>query len=459
MNNVDLISEAPNGIEGLRAYILKLAVSGKLTSLNNGDETTEVLLKKIEEEKKLLLKRQVLNIGDISVSVKNDLLEIPLHWKCLELKDVFYSISPGNKKIKTREYEATGKFPIIDQGQEFIAGYLNDEQKVIRIPGPVIIFGDHTRIIKYVDFDFVPGADGVKVLRPIGLYERYFYLYLKSLTLEDRGYSRHFKVLNKQLFALPSFEEQKRIVAKVDQLMALCDELEAKQEKQTRTRRQLNDAALNALLSTASPDEFEKHWQRIVDNFDLLYDDLENLQSLRQTILDLAFKGKLTQFGKFVELPGNWKLGKIGENFDVVTGSTPPTNESSNYSESETDCPFFKPTDLNFGLNVKSASSYISERGKEYCRLVPAKTVSVTCIGATIGKTGLLQVGGTTNQQINSIVPNQNFVPEFVYFYCLSNTFQTQIINNASSTTLPILSKGKFEELEFPRFSGQPSLV
>jgi type I restriction enzyme S subunit len=94
-------------------------------------------------------------------------------------------------------------------------------------------------------------------------------------------------------FPLPPLKEQKRIVAKVDQLMALCNELEARQQKQQQGRVRLNNSALDALLTAREPDEFADHWQRISTNFDLLYDHPETIAKLRAAILQLAVQGKL----------------------------------------------------------------------------------------------------------------------------------------------------------------------
>jgi len=74
----------------------------------------------------------------------------------------------------------------------------------------------------------------------------------------------------------------------------------------------------------------------------------------------------------------------------------------------------------------------------------------VTCIGATIGKTGLIRVAGASNQQINAIIPNEKIISEYLYYVCISPQFQKSIKDNASSTTLPILNKGRFEKLNIP---------
>jgi type I restriction enzyme S subunit len=101
------------------------------------------------------------------------------------------------------------------------------------------------------------------------------------------------KILELFEIPLPPLEEQKRIVAKVDQLMALCNELEVRQQKQQQGRVRLNSSALDALLTAREPDEFADHWQRISTNFDLLYDHPETITKLRAAILQLAVQGRL----------------------------------------------------------------------------------------------------------------------------------------------------------------------
>ena len=100
-------------------------------------------------------------------------------------------------KIKKEDYQPFGLFPIIDQGQEFIGGYTDDENLIAKENLPVIIFGDHTRIFKYVDFPFTIGADGVKVLllKNQSFNTKFYYYFLKTLRLTNAGYSRHFKYL------------------------------------------------------------------------------------------------------------------------------------------------------------------------------------------------------------------------------------------------------------------------
>ena len=92
----------------------------------------------------------------------------------------------------------------------------------------------------------------------------------------------------------------------------------------------------------------------------------------------------------------------------------------------------------------------MSELGFEQSRKLPVNTILVTCIGATIGKTGIITVAGSCNQQINAIVPNKEVTHSYIFYVCVSNYMQSEIISNASATTLPILNKSNFANLLFP---------
>ncbi|MBU4321340.1 MAG: restriction endonuclease subunit S [Nanoarchaeota archaeon] len=147
------------------------------------------------------------------------------------------------------------------------------------------------------------------------------------------------------------------------------------------------------------------------------------------------------------ELPKGWVWTKLGELGEIVTGTTPCKSKKEYYGEAY---PFFKPTDLNTGYYVRESKDALSDEGIKHARLLPEKSILVTCIGATIGKTGFVRVEGASNQQINALIPNKNILPEFIYFMCISPKFQKSIIDKASATTLPILNKSKFEILPFP---------
>ena len=117
-------------------------------------------------------------------------------------------------KIKKSEYLPSGTIPVIDQGQDFIGGYINDTERNYDGQLPVIVFGDHTCTLKYVDFPFAVGADGTQLIRPTEDFDiRYLYYALQDLSLEHFGYQRHFKYLKTSKILCPPMPIQRKIAA------------------------------------------------------------------------------------------------------------------------------------------------------------------------------------------------------------------------------------------------------
>lgn len=125
-------------------------------------------------------------------------------------------------KIQTKEYLPKGKYPIIDQGQDEIAGYRNDPEGLFT-DVPAIIFGDHTRVVKYIDKPCFLGADGVKLLCPVQKDAncKFLYYQLKNARIPDTGYNRHFKWVKALDFFMPSNGEQESIVVNLDEIATL----------------------------------------------------------------------------------------------------------------------------------------------------------------------------------------------------------------------------------------------
>jgi type I restriction enzyme, S subunit len=354
LDNFGVTTNVLGGTTPLREMILELAVRGRLVAQDPSDGNAATLVREIETERQLL---GLPTSKGHSSSIWP--YELPLSWAWLSLDKTFYPLSTNRKKVQLSEIKASGRYPVIDQGQAFIRGYTDNEDVLIKIPGPVIVFGDHTRELKYVDFDFVAGADGTKILRPIKVNERYFYWCLRSFRLPVRGYGRHYKLLMEQAIPLPPFSEQKRIVAKLDQLLSMCDELERQQAKKQEIGKRLTRSALEALSSAEGPEEFAEAWQRVSDNFEVLLSKPESVREMRKAILDVAIRGRLVRQnpkdepaptllrtiaeekarliaagsikpGKMREeddpieepfpLPAGWAWSHIGEVFNVVGG-------------------------------------------------------------------------------------------------------------------------------------------
>ena len=143
------------GIKKLRKFILDLAVRGKLVPQFSTDEPASELLKKIRDKKNKSINgdKKHKNKSFKQILEQQMSYELPKSWICLKLADTYQSISPKGKQLKSSEIKIKGKFPVIDQGQTYIAGYGNNDKYLIKITHPIIIFGDHTRNIKFIDFD------------------------------------------------------------------------------------------------------------------------------------------------------------------------------------------------------------------------------------------------------------------------------------------------------------------
>jgi type I restriction enzyme S subunit len=179
-------------------------------------------------------------------------------WPELAFGDLVADVTGGNIKTLQSDYLSSGEFPIIDQGQTLIGGYTNDAERVCKADLPVIIFGDHTKCFKFVDFPFCLGADGTKILRPKkSIDERYLFYALQRIHIPDAGYSRHFKYLKEGRIPLPPLDEQKRIAAILDQ----ADELRRKRQRAIDRLNELGQAIFHEMFGDlASPESFSSRY-------------------------------------------------------------------------------------------------------------------------------------------------------------------------------------------------------
>ena len=132
-------------------------------------------------------------------------------------------------QIQTSDYQTTGRYPVVDQGEEQVIGFSDRHDKRFRCPeAGVIVFGDHTCIVKFIDFDFLVGADGTQVLQAkSGQCARFHALQLQHRGVEPTGYNRHFKFLKEREFLAPPLPEQTAIAAVLSDMDAEIAALEA----------------------------------------------------------------------------------------------------------------------------------------------------------------------------------------------------------------------------------------
>jgi type I restriction enzyme S subunit len=280
----DQFADAPNTVEKLRELVLEFAVRGKLVPQEPNVEPASDLIKKIRIEKARRLSRVEFR-GDKLTGENSEIpFAIPDSWEWVGATFPALMVSDRGKKVQTKDVADKGLYPVVDQGKVFIRGYCSDHEKVIHVVKPIILFGDHTRETKFIDFDFIVGADGVKLLQPLCVNPLFFYLALRWLPLDSRGYGRHFKLLRAAVIPLPPLAEQKRIMAKVDELMALCDRLEAQLQEHDTQQAALARAALARFAEAPT-----------LANLNFLFHDSYAIEpaDLRKTILSLAVRGEL----------------------------------------------------------------------------------------------------------------------------------------------------------------------
>lgn len=193
--------------------------------------------------------------------VKDTPYEVPENWIWTNLEVIFDNVTSSKKKLKQKEYEnecKEGYIEVIDQGESFIGGYTDKKELAYDGELPVIIFGDHSKCIKFVDFNFVQGADGVKVFLPRGMNRRYLYYMMKNLKLPDKGYSRHYKFLREEPMPIAPLREQQRIVDKIESLFEKLDKAKELIEEATDDF----EKRKSAMLEKAFRGELTKVWRK-----------------------------------------------------------------------------------------------------------------------------------------------------------------------------------------------------
>lgn len=269
---------------------------------------------------------------------------------------------PKAKQVKTSEYSSGTKYPIISQEDKLISGYYDDESYVFHIDSPVVIFGDHTRVLKYIDFDFVVGADGVKIISPQkDLNAKFLLYYLQWYKIPNLGYSRHYKLLREIKIPLPPQSTQLAIVSELDKI--------------------------NELIR-------------------LKKEQLKDFDNLAQSLF-------YEMFGDPVENEKGWEVKKLGDISSIGTGSTPNRKNKDFYKNGT--YPWVKSTEV-CNLPIYSVEEYITEEAlkNSNCTLYPPNTILMAMYGQgkTRGQIGLLKIEACTNQAVAAIMPTKEVVDE-----------------------------------------------
>lgn len=314
----DTLAEAPDGVTRLRELALQLAVRGKLVPQDSEDEPASVLLERIAEEKALLVKEKKIRKPKALPPVSEDEVpfEVPEGWSWTRLGLLALQIHYGHTASADHDNRENRFLRITDiqnnrvnwpsvpgctiKPKDVDKYRLADDDIVIARTGGTV--GKSYLVEGLGDLCAVFASYLIRVAPPSGTNSAYLKraletpLYWQQLIDRTAGTGQpnvNATSLGTLLIPVPPLAEQKRIVARVDELMGLLDRLEAARNTRDATRTALRDAALAALREADTPEEVEVAWERIAGRMDDLFTDPTDVDPLRQTVLQLAVRGRL----------------------------------------------------------------------------------------------------------------------------------------------------------------------
>lgn len=311
--NFELLTDAPNAVTKLREIILQLAVHGKLVPQNLiGNPITLVLEEVLTEQSLNKGRKTKKNLLDLCIAELSYVL--PKNWKWHRLGNL--GITQTGTTPATSNLDFYGNdYPFIKPADITNSGinYGTDGLSKLGIKKGrfvpensvlMVSIGGSIGKVGYVNRDCSCNQQINYITLNSGIFPKLIYYFLKSLYFQEQVLSQApsttMPILSKGKWdtipvPIPPLVEQKRIVEKCDRLMSLCDQIEVRQQKRQESIVRMNESAIAQLLSSQNPGEFRQHWQRICNNFDLLYSIPETIPKLRQAILQLAVQGKLVR--------------------------------------------------------------------------------------------------------------------------------------------------------------------
>jgi len=245
-------------------------------------------------------------------------------WEVRDFKDCLQKIK-STKKIPKKRFLAEGKYPIVSQEYDYINGFWNKSEDVLKVEKPIVVFGDHTKIVKYIDFDFVKGADGIVTLLPIEEIDSKFFAYqLQNIKLQDLGYARHYRLLKEKEIIFPNLKEQKAIIAKLDQAFKAIDQAKANIEQNMLNAEELFQSQLNQIFSKTGDKWREKKLKILAE--------IISGQSPKSKFYNVEgvglpfYQGKKEFTDEFISQPSKWtsKVTKVALKDDILMSVRAP---------------------------------------------------------------------------------------------------------------------------------------
>ncbi|MEM5528247.1 restriction endonuclease subunit S [Gammaproteobacteria bacterium AS21] len=366
-------------------------------------------------------------------------VNLPEGWIQRIAADCFDQISTNGIKVKTKDCQASGLYPVIDQGQEFISGYIDDSDKLIELEKPVIVFGDHTRNIKWVDFVFVPGADGTKLLLPHEyLHPRIAFYELNNLEIPDKGYSRHFKFLKELEFPIPPLAEQKVIADKLDTLLAQVETTKARLDRIPKILKTFRQSVLAAAVSGKLTEEWRgKNGSLNVDLGQIAKQHKAYFtEEKRKYNEPTEFKAN----NSTPKVPDNWRWFRAEQLCDLITKGTTPKKEHMTKSG---DIPYIKVYNLtfdgslDFSIEPTFIPKLVHDNELKRSKVFPGD-VLMNIVGPPLGKVSIVPESHRAwniNQAISIFRPVSGVTNEYLSI-CLRDEFLLELTKSKAKATV-----------------------
>lgn len=261
---------------------------------------------------------------------------LPRGWTFAKLDELANSVSTTGKKVKTKDALPIGRFPVIDQGAAACSGYLDDDTLVVSASPakPVILFGDHTRTVKFIVQPFIPGADGTKLLqsKPF-ISPRYLHYLLNAAEVPDRGYGRHFSHLKALNLPLAPLSEQQRIADKLDTVLARVDAVNDRLARVAPLLKRFRQSVLAAATSGRLTADWRGSHPNLPTGQSVIDADTKAKAKLLAAFPDLAKKKSTTHcqinLNYLFEIPAEWNFSTWGQISEWITyGFTRPMPSS-----------------------------------------------------------------------------------------------------------------------------------
>jgi type I restriction enzyme S subunit len=467
----ELFAHAPDAVAKMRGLVLQLAVQGKLVDQDRAEEPANTLLDRIKTTKERLISERTIRRQDTDPIGEDEApFFIPESWTWTRLGEIG-DWGSGSTPTRGNPELYGGKIAWLKSGE------LNDnralagsEESVTELavktcsfrrnqPGDVLL-AMYGATIGKVAILAEPAVTNQAVCgcTPFeGVSNRYLFDFLVSQrarfhAASEGGAQPNISKVKIVAFPipLPPLAEQKRIVAKVDELMALCARLALQQEERETRHAALSRASLARFADAPTP-----------ANLDFLFHKSYAIPpaDLRKSILTLAVQGKLvpqdpndepaeesTASETPFDLPSSWMWKPLDTIGTCRTGKTPPTNDPANYGAG---FPFIGPGQITLAGEIIPSDKEITEVGLCNSTKANADDILMVCIGGSIGKAAICPGILGFNQQINSVRVECDS-PAFIFIALTSSYFHDQVLAKASGSATPIINKGKWEQILVP---------